>query len=292
MAEKILDPFFNIPHKKLPVNEQVLFPTNIRELAVGSGGKTFKADQQGIWLGSTRFVGAPFQVDMEGNILVRTQTGAAILIDGKNNIIKFLNASNDVLLSLNGANQRISVGANNEIIIDGITKKITVGVDARIEIDGDNQRILMKDSSDVNRIVLDSKNGTFKLSQASQNVLTAGDDKLIWSSDFNMFKIVGSGTIAVSAPGSQEQTKVDVTHGLGYTPSFLMFVNSQGGGERQTVFGSQLWIGGGEWALIYRGWASSTKITAEIFVDSTWSGYTNPYSADFRYYLIREVSTV
>lgn len=53
--------------------------SNMSNLAVGKGTEAFKVDQDGMWLGATRFVDAPFSVDMHGNArMVSSVTGNGV----------------------------------------------------------------------------------------------------------------------------------------------------------------------------------------------------------------------
>lgn len=61
-----------------PVNEQELGSARqvpkqglFQTIEVGAGGKTFKMDERGIWMGSNDWETAPFKVDMNGNIVIR-----------------------------------------------------------------------------------------------------------------------------------------------------------------------------------------------------------------------------
>jgi hypothetical protein len=90
--------------------------------------------------------------------------------------------------------------------------------------------MLITDSSDVPRLIAgEDQNGNIiiKLSQASNDVTTASDDKLIFSSDFNMFKVTKIVNVTqsishtVSTPSYQED---DVAHGLDIEPAFVAFI--------------------------------------------------------------------
>ena len=63
-----------------------------------------------------------------------------------------------------------------------------------------------------------------KLSQSGVNVLSATDKDLIFSSSFNSFKIVESGTAEVTAPGVLgTSANVRVTHQVGYNPLVVAY---------------------------------------------------------------------
>ena len=69
MPTKVIDPFTNIAVESLPVasKNDSMFLSDIREMNVGDGGSlTFRADQQGIWLGAEKFEDAVFSVTMAG----------------------------------------------------------------------------------------------------------------------------------------------------------------------------------------------------------------------------------
>jgi len=71
-----------------------------------------------------------------------------------------------------------------------------------------------------------------KVSQAGNAVKTAADDKLVMSSDFNMFKIVGKYTNSVvvpAAPRTVTQYTTTVNHNLGYLPAYVAFVQTPAG---------------------------------------------------------------
>ena len=155
--------------------------------------------------------GKEFAIDKEDQMIVDLENRQIIVKDTGGNII----------LQISGDDERISVGQNERILLDGA-----------------GQRILIKDDSSVNRVLFDASSGKMKLSQDGKNVLTAPDDELIWSSDFNMFKIVQSGTTTVtgidrsgSAIGDwgNEDNKATVVHGLGYIPAVIAFVEFTSG---------------------------------------------------------------
>lgn len=69
----IVDAFNNIPDVNL--NENVTYgkdTLNVAAMNVGYGDRSFKSDDQGIWLGANFFADAPFSVDMDGNITAST----------------------------------------------------------------------------------------------------------------------------------------------------------------------------------------------------------------------------
>lgn len=70
---KLIDPFTNIDLLAMPVatqeNQGATFLSNLRELNIGDGGtNSFRADQQGIFLGGKTFATATFSVTMAGAV--------------------------------------------------------------------------------------------------------------------------------------------------------------------------------------------------------------------------------
>ena len=81
----------------------------------------------------------------------------------------------------------------------------------------------MKDDTAVNRILLDSENGLFKLSQPTYDVETASDNQLIWSSEFNIFKISKYDEFTITPSGTTGGYDYNYTHNLGFTPTAVAF---------------------------------------------------------------------
>jgi hypothetical protein len=89
-------------------------------------------------------------------------------------------------------------------------------------------RLGITDSSNKKRLVagrFPDGNVKMKLSQDTYEVDTAEDDKLIWSSDFNSFKIVGTGVATVGAALAGGTNFTTVSHNLGYVPIVLAHLN-------------------------------------------------------------------
>ncbi len=70
-----------------------------------------------------------------------------------------------------------------------------------------------------------------KLSQVGIDVGAATNDQLIFSTDFNSFKIVQTGTVSQTLTNSSNTVTagtqtVAIAHNLGYVPSFLVYVTA------------------------------------------------------------------
>lgn len=71
-----------------------------------------------------------------------------------------------------------------------------------------------------------------KVSQAGYNVLTAAKERLVYSSQYDTFKVFssGSGTITIAAatdPFTPRLGTVTITHSLGYVPAYFVFVSNE-----------------------------------------------------------------
>lgn len=193
----------------------------------------------------------------------------------------------DKAITLDGPNNRITVGTAGNIVIDGATEKITVGANSRIEIDSLNERILMSDSSN-ERILLDAGNGDFKLSQAGNDVTTASDNKLIWSSDFNMFKIIASGVASVSLSSGADSQTTTTAHNQSFKPAFLAYADFGSGNKGQCPL---------MFFEFVSGFIRINKLV-QVFVNATHIKFTAAHDQNegaetfnFRYYLLRETAT-
>ena len=196
----------------------------------------------------------------------------------------------DKNIMLDGPNNRITVGtdqSNPLISINGTSQMITVGTNNRIEIDAGNQRILMKDTSDVNRILLDSQNGDFKLSQSGNNVLTCTDDKLIWSSDFNSFKIVQAGTATVNIAGAAYAGTTVTAHNLGYIPGIQGYLTLASGTNAPLPYVTPQATDPITFSRYWRQWVDATNVTS-IYHRGT--SITGNESYTYKYFLTREIA--
>lgn len=124
-------------------------------------------------------------------------------------------------VKIDGANERISVGENNEanlILGDQSDSNSNFGFSVS---DGSHPRFLGGKFPDGNIKI--------KLSQVGYDVSTATDDQLIWSSDFNMFKIVRTGAASITPPSSwtsMSTISVPIPHAQLTTPAVSVYVTN------------------------------------------------------------------
>ncbi len=193
--------------------------------------------------------------------------------------------------------------------IDGSNNRITVANDAGNGVivgdisDSDSSfGISVSDSNGVPRLLAGEYpdgNIKIKLSQPTYDVSTATDDQLIWSSDFNMFKIVESGVVTITVPDpmiADQVASTTITHDLGYKPAFLAYITggtAYGTSPDQVLmmpFSSRYVTGG-----VFRGFfytdAYSTDTTFVVrHTNNTIVTDTTGGTVEIKYYLLRETA--
>jgi hypothetical protein len=154
-----------------------------------------------------------------------------------------------------------------------------------------------------NRVLIGKrKDGTYGIdvSKNGQEVVGAGGSQLVMSSQFNSFKIVGTGTatIVIPNPNTVGGYSVAIPHGLGFTPGVLAYVNSFGGIAAPGVSNIPLPT------FLYNGAAlsgtdipilgllgcsvDSTNINIQMAIGVVNSTYPGTWT--FRYYLTQETA--
>lgn len=177
----------------------------------------------------------PSQAEQRGRILPReintgvlrgTQGvgGTGLIIDNENRQIGL----SDGTTSMNMGEQ--SDDTIQLVYNDGATDVVQMG-----DLGSDYLGLAFNDLTDSRIFIGQDAAGDYvaKLSQEGYDAKTAGDENLVWSSDFNLPKIVASGEVEfepTNTGGSMSQgtyTKT-VAHNLGFIPSFLSFVSFPG----------------------------------------------------------------
>ena len=166
------------------VNSGADLLTNVNALRVGTGARTFKADESGIWLGGNTWASAPFRVDMSGNV---TATSASFpnlvtLTVFRQNAVPTSTAIGDIWFDEDNNNKMyraemvgadaISAGewelvsdtGTQEAILKAVsgqtvTGSFSLGV-SNVLIDGANKRIVINDGTN-DRILIGYGSGLF-----------------------------------------------------------------------------------------------------------------------------------
>lgn len=122
----IIDAYNNIPDISIDSGTtQGKDTLNVAAMNVGFGDKSFKSDDQGIWLGANFFADAPFKVDMLGNITASSlDLSTYVSKSGTNEqvtgTIRLGTGTGAASIILDGGNKRI-------IINDGTHDRILIG---------------------------------------------------------------------------------------------------------------------------------------------------------------------
>lgn len=178
-------------------------------------------------------------------------------------------------------------------IIDGTTVPVVrTDPQAYMVNDGTNDRVMIGGFGD--------GNFGLKVSQSGYDVKSTGNANLLMSSQFNMFKIVGTGTLSLTHTigGSTNviTTTTSAAHGLSYTPALLAFITLDSGimsGDLATStvpnpYPIMYTLGGGA-TLTLMGQAevyvNATNVYFTLRTDNVGGG---PYNCSAKYYLFQE----
>lgn len=198
----------------------------------------------------------------------------------------------------------IRIGGNENIKISGKNQLISVfsgssGVSLG-QTTATTQGLLVTDSQGVRRLlagVYPDGSIKIKLSQATFDVTVATDDQLIWSSDFNSFKIVETGTATIQggdntvtfASRNFDRTYDDppivtayatVTDGATTAPKLLPYVYYiADGGAVPPMYG-----------VYYVLDLDATTTGVSFSLDNTFNGAGSAVSATIRYYVMQETA--
>lgn len=121
----IVDAFNDIPDVNLNSGNTYGKDTlNVAAMNVGYGDRSFKSDDQGIWLGANFFEDAPFRVDMDGNIVATSLDLSLYVAKAGTNeqvsgTIRLGTGTGAASIILDGGNKRIIIndGSNDRILI-------------------------------------------------------------------------------------------------------------------------------------------------------------------------------
>ena len=175
---EIINPFKdqNIEIIDLPVAEDSRFGSSLlnsaKELQIGSGGKVFRGDQSGIWLGGETFNTAPFRVNMDGDVVANSltlsgyiPTGGALSDIGAGNITGTYISSGAITTPKIAANAITSdkISVSQLSAISANIGDITAGTITGLTITGGT----IQTSSSGLRTVLDSSTDTIRFMNGS-----------------------------------------------------------------------------------------------------------------------------
>lgn len=134
-----------------------------------------------------------------------------------------------------------------------------------------------------------------KLSKAGNEVLTTADSNLIWSSDFNSFKIVKTGTVSFTKAANALSGSASITHGQTVTPAVVAFwVDTTGTNLRFPLTHVEITTAG----LVYQQYdfqvwdiAIADQIDFKLFTPNVAGGsYASSIPVTMRYYILVETA--
>ena len=195
-------------------------------------------------------------------------------------------------VKIDGANKRISVGSDQASLILGDQSSTDNSFGLSVS-DGTYPRLLAGEYPDGSIKI--------KLSQAGYDVNTATDDQLIWSSDFNMFKIAATGTATVpalgAAPSSDAFTAEGVTISTGITTStpltFTVFGKNAGSNDYLSMPIILTFTDAAQGARISAEWSAVSYVqNGELVLNISGRNYKNisEDARDFRWYVFKETA--
>lgn len=158
----------------------------------------------------------------------------------------------------------------SQIVSDGVSNRVLLGYD--------------KDGFGI------GNDYGIKVSKSGYDVLTAADSNLILNSAFNILKIVATGTLLVTLPGSTGFISTQVAHGLGYTPLIVGFIPAGGSNYITTPF---LQFDGTTGINIEqtRVEVDNTNVYLKLYAPVNGSSYASGFTRQTKYYLFQETAT-
>lgn len=179
------------------------------------------------------------------------------------------------------------------------------------QVEAENRTKVVRDEDGNNRVILgrypDGRYG-LKVAERGKDVLEASEDELIFDSSNNLFKIVKSGTIALTMPtvnnGAQSSfVEGMATHDLGYSPLVIAFMTYSSPQSPNTIITRMFGSG-----VVGARSVSTTAVTIGYLSDETVEANTQdvrfrwrvanatgvpqaPINASIKYYLLTETAT-
>lgn len=164
--------------------------SNIGAMQIGSGNKVFRGDQQGIWLGATKFADAPFSVDMEGNIVATSLDLSGFLEIGE--------AASDVNA---GATEISGTKIQNGTIVSGklsVTELSAITANAGTITAGTIQGVLYRSAASGVRVEIQAGSAVIKLYDSGGDEVLRIDE----NGTDSLIKAYDGRHLALSADGS------------------------------------------------------------------------------------------
>lgn len=153
---------------------------------------------------------------------------------------------------------------------------------------------LLYDSTGLARVVLRVKNDNpeFKISKPGKDVLTAANNNLIFNSNQNVFKIVGTGMTSLTIPSVSASATFDVSvpHNLGFAPIPFVFISDPSGFYSQLPYAgglspNGLYVG---FNVLFQAVTTASNITINAYTGKNAGNPAISGTFNFTYYLLQE----
>lgn len=155
----------------------------------------------------------------------------------------------------------------------------------RVISDGTNNRILV--GYDKDGFGTGNDYG-IKVSKPGYDVLTTGDSNIIMSSAYNLFKIVGTGTVSITHSASTTSIQTTIAHGLSFVPGFACYDYNGSDYIQMPVLA---FLSGTSLDLQFEAWTNATNIVFYLYTPSTGASYGAGFTITARYYLTQETAS-
>lgn len=145
---------------------------------------------------------------------------------------------------------------------------------------------IFKDDTGTRRVLLGKGADGFyglKVSKPTFDVYTAGADDLAFNSDQNVFKIAQSGTVTLTADGTDSLSET-VAHGLGYIPAVIAYAVYANGYHPLPLVSIHVGSGVGRFQANF--YVDATNVT---FYNEGYVGYVAE-TITIKYYLLQETA--
>jgi len=123
-----------------------------------------------------------------------------------------------------------------------------------------------------------------KISKDGEDVKTCADTDLVFSSEFNTFKIYATGSGTVTPADAFSTATAEISHNLGYKPAFYVFVRA----VSATLLIVPNWMNppatGPGGLPRFTAWTDTSKLYIKVWGDHGDAGADYDYM--YRYYLI------
>ena len=164
-------------------------------------------------------------------------------------------------------------------------------LNGKLNFEQDKNRIVGRDPDNNIRLLItsDGTNFNMKVAKDGYDATTATGDQLVFNSDQNILKVVQSGVATLNVLAGATGGLVSVTHGLGYAPASIAYLDQGGGGTTYTPVPTYSINTTGELSASFD--VSTTTSTISFGVQ-LYPFPTNTFASNtqfkFKYYLLQE----